>query len=56
MDLRGDQLELDAMALKQKADRDRKRLDAVIEFAYARSCRQKWIGLFWRSHPNDCGQ
>ena len=57
MDLRGDQLELDASALKQKADRDRKRLDAVIAFAYARSCRQKWIlDYFGEANSEDCGQ
>ena len=57
MDVRGDQLELDATALKQKADRDRKRLDAVIAFAYARSCRQKWIlDYFGEANSDDCGQ
>jgi ATP-dependent DNA helicase RecQ len=55
--VRGNQLELDANALKQKADRDRKRLDAVIAFAYARSCRQKWIlDYFGEANSDDCGQ
>ena len=40
---RGIDLPIDAAALATKAARDEDRLKSVISFAYAPSCRQKWI-------------
>ena len=40
---RGDELPLDGPALDRKAAADKERLNAVIRFAYAKSCRQLWI-------------
>ena len=39
----GRDLPIDGEALATKATRDEERLKAVIHFAYAQSCRQKWI-------------
>jgi ATP-dependent DNA helicase RecQ len=39
----GRDLPIDGEALAIKATRDEERLKAVIHFAYAQSCRQKWI-------------
>ena len=40
---RGGELPIDAEALAEKAARDAERLQAVIRFAYAKGCRQRWI-------------
>lgn len=40
---RGTELPIDAKALAIKAERDEDRLKSVISFAYASTCRQKWI-------------
>ena len=53
----GRDLPLDGEALAQKAARDEERLKAVIRFAYARSCRQKWIlDYFGERNGCDCGR
>ncbi|MDR2844700.1 MAG: RecQ family ATP-dependent DNA helicase, partial [Puniceicoccales bacterium] len=37
------ELELDWNALAEKKRRDEKKLNAVVQYAYARGCRQEWI-------------
>lgn len=39
----GSDLPIDAASLNKKAARDEERLKSVINFAYAQTCRQKWI-------------
>ena len=41
--LSGSNLPIDGKALALKAERDSERLKTVINFSYAKSCRQKWI-------------
>lgn len=56
-ELRGRALPFDAAALAEKRQRDEKRLQAVIQFAYARKCRQNWIlEYFGERAPKLCGQ
>ncbi len=47
---RGHDLPIDAEALAIKANRDRARLKTVIQFAYAPSCRQRWILNYFGEH------
>jgi ATP-dependent DNA helicase RecQ len=42
-ELRGAQLKLDTVKLREKERRDREKLKIMIEFAYARACRQQAI-------------
>ena len=51
----GRDLNIDGPALAVKAARDQERLKLVINFAYARSCRQKWIlNYFGEKNSRDC--
>ena len=51
----GRDLPIDGAALAVKAARDEERLKTVINFAYARSCRQKWIlNYFGEKNSHDC--
>lgn len=53
----GSELPLDAEALAVKAQRDEARLKAVIDFAYASSCRQQWIlNYFGERNSRPCGR
>ncbi|MGJ8641362.1 MAG: RecQ family ATP-dependent DNA helicase [Opitutaceae bacterium] len=53
----GRDLPLDGPALAEKADRDESRLKSVINFAYAKTCRQKWIlDYFGERNSKDCGR
>ena len=55
-DVRGTQLKLDAAKLREKERRDRAKLKLMIEFAYARTCRQQAIlRYFGESDPPRCG-
>jgi len=52
----GRDLPLDGQALAIKAQRDEARLQAVIDFAYASSCRQQWIlNYFGERDSAPCG-
>ena len=52
----GRDLPLDGQALAIKAQRDEARLKAVIDFAYASSCRQQWIlNYFGEKDSAPCG-
>ena len=54
---RGSELPLDADALARKAASDKERLNAVIRFAYAKSCRQLWIlDYFGEKDASPCGR
>ncbi len=54
-EIRGRDLPYDAKALAEKRQRDEKRLQAVIQFAYARECRQRWIlNYFGEKITRDC--
>lgn len=56
-ELTGRDLPFDAAALAEKRQRDDKRLQAVIQFAYARKCRQSWIlEYFGERSGASCGQ
>jgi ATP-dependent DNA helicase RecQ len=56
-DIRGRNLPFDASALAEKRQRDEKRLQAVIQFAYARDCRQRWIlDYFGEKIAQTCGR
>jgi ATP-dependent DNA helicase RecQ len=53
----GRDLPLDGEALAIKAQRDEARLKAVIDFAYAKGCRQKWIlNYFGERNSRPCGR
>lgn len=53
----GHNLPLDGRALAIKAQRDEARLKAVIDFAYASSCRQQWIlNYFGERDSQPCGR
>jgi ATP-dependent DNA helicase RecQ len=55
-DVRGPQLKLDAAKLREKERRDRAKLKMMIDFAYARECRQQAIlRYFGESDPALCG-
>ncbi|HEY2614148.1 MAG TPA: RecQ family ATP-dependent DNA helicase [Chthoniobacterales bacterium] len=54
--VRGPQLKLDVAKLREKERRDRAKLKLMIDFAYARSCRQQAIlRYFGQSDPARCG-
>jgi ATP-dependent DNA helicase RecQ len=55
-DVRGPQLKLDAAKLREKERRDRAKLKMMVDFAYARECRQQAIlRYFGESDPARCG-
>src|SRR6266478_4820848 len=55
-DVRGTQLKLAAAKLREKERRDRAKLKLMIEFAYARTCRQQAIlRYFGEEDPARCG-
>jgi ATP-dependent DNA helicase RecQ len=55
-EVRGPQLELDAAKLREKERRDRAKLKLMIDFAYARTCRQQAIlRYFGEADPARCG-
>jgi ATP-dependent DNA helicase RecQ len=55
-DVRGHQLKLDAAKLREKERRDRAKLRMMIDFAYARECRQQAIlRYFGEPDPARCG-
>src|SRR5256714_682386 len=55
-DVRGHQLKLDAAKLREKERRDRVKLKMMIDFAYARECRQQAIlRYFGENDPARCG-
>ncbi len=55
-DLRAHQLKLDAAKLREKERRDRAKLKMMIDFAYARECRQQAIlRYFGEPDPARCG-
>src|SRR5881394_187349 len=55
-EVRGHQLKLDATKLREKERRDRAKLKMIIDFAYARECRQQAIlRYFGETDPPRCG-
>lgn len=53
----GRDIPLDGPALAEKAARDESRLKSVINFSYAKTCRQKWIlDYFGERNSKDCGR
>src|SRR5438874_3135150 len=55
-EVRAPQLKLDAAKLREKERRDRAKLKMMIDFAYARECRQQAIlRYFGESDPARCG-
>ncbi|HKP04843.1 MAG TPA: RecQ family ATP-dependent DNA helicase [Chthoniobacterales bacterium] len=55
-EVRGHQLKLDAAKLREKERRDRAKLKMMIDFAYARECRQQAIlRYFGEADPARCG-
>jgi len=53
----GRDVPLDGPALAEKAERDGSRLKSVINFAYAKTCRQRWIlDYFGERNSADCGR
>jgi ATP-dependent DNA helicase RecQ len=55
-EVRGHQLKLDAAKLREKERRDRAKLKLMVDFAYARKCRQQAIlRYFGESDPAPCG-
>jgi ATP-dependent DNA helicase RecQ len=55
-DVHGHQLKLDAAKLREKERRDRAKLKMMIDFAYARECRQQAIvRYFGEPDPARCG-
>src|SRR5438270_12342534 len=55
-DVRGTQLKIDASKLREKERRDRAKLKLMVDFAYARTCRQQAIlRYFGEEDPARCG-
>jgi ATP-dependent DNA helicase RecQ len=55
-EVRGPQLQLDADRLREKEQRDRAKLKLMVDFAYARTCRQQAIlRYFGEADPARCG-
>jgi ATP-dependent DNA helicase RecQ len=55
-EVRGPQLQLDADRLREKERRDRAKLKLMVDFAYARTCRQQAIlRYFGEADPARCG-
>ena len=55
-EVRGHQLELNPAKLQEKERRDRAKLKLMIDFAYARNCRQQTIlRYFGEADPARCG-
>jgi ATP-dependent DNA helicase RecQ len=55
-EVKGSQLKLDAAKLREKERRDRAKLKMMIDFAYARECRQQAIlRYFGETDPARCG-
>src|SRR5437764_557058 len=55
-EVRGTQLKLDAAKLREKERRDRAKLKLMVDFAYARTCRQQAIlRYFGEEDPTRCG-
>ncbi len=51
-----EQLEIDTAALAEKSRRDAAKLNAMIQFAYSRDCRQQWIlNYFGETDAQPCG-
>ncbi|MDR2863693.1 MAG: RecQ family ATP-dependent DNA helicase [Puniceicoccales bacterium] len=49
------ELELDWDALAEKRRRDMRKLEAIVQYAYANECRQKWIlAYFGEADPAPC--
>jgi len=54
---RPDQLGLDPRALRIKRERDDEKLRRLIQFAYAKNCRQHWILDYFKDpDAHECGQ
>ncbi len=52
----GNSLTIDMDALSEKERRDRAKLRGIIDFCYARRCRQEWIlDYFGEENPDRCG-
>ncbi len=55
-DLNGSQLKFDTAKLREKERRDRAKLKTIVDFAYARVCRQQTIlRYFGEADPTPCG-
>jgi len=54
--LRSNKLEVDEQKLKDKEERDREKLRAMVEFCYSETCREAWILEYFGSEPNQCGR
>ena len=51
----GSDLPIDAASLARKAARDEERLKSVIDFAYSKTCRQRWIlDYFGETNSENC--
>ncbi len=50
------QIPVDRRALEEKHERDREKLNSMIEMCYSRQCRQQWImDYFGEENPAPCG-
>lgn len=53
---RGEDLAIDAEALREKASRDHAKIEAVTRYAYSNGCRQQWIlDYFGEGGSTPCG-
>lgn len=53
----GAELDIDCEALRDKAERDHAKIEAVTQYAYCRGCRQQWIlNYFGESGAIACGR
>ena len=54
--LPAEQLEIDTDALAEKSRRDTAKLNAMVQFAYSRGCRQQWVlDYFGEPDAHPCG-
>lgn len=53
----GAELDIDCEALREKAERDHAKIEAVTQYAYCRGCRQQWIlNYFGEPGSGPCGR
>ncbi len=55
--VKGGDLAIDCEALRDKAERDHAKIEAITQYAYSQGCRQQWIlRYFGENAPDSCGR
>lgn len=53
---RASQIPVEVKQLAEKEDRDREKLKSIIDFCYAKSCREAWVLNYFGAEPVRCGR